>query len=95
MAKEYVSQQEAMNRSFGQRPITVASGGSAVLDVRGAVGLTAWFAGTCNATPVNDELGTAIPGAQPVALTSGQRLDAAAHFYEIEPAGGSAVVHVI
>lgn len=91
----YVSKNQASQRVFSQESITVASGGSEVVDTRGMVGFTAWFAGTCNATPVADDAGTAIANAAPVALTSGTRLDAAAHFYKIEPAGGDAVVHVI
>lgn len=95
MPTEHIAGDEALKRSYGQKALSIASGQNAVVDVRGMVGLTAWFAGTCTATPVNDAAGTAIAGAVAAQLTSGVRLDASAHYYKVAPAGGAAVVHVI
>lgn len=92
-------QQDLARRLAEGRVFTVASGESLVIPVSGASGIAAYFAGTCEVTPVKDAEGTAFataPAAAP--LTSGvfaSLSDAPAPFYLVEPAGGDAEVFVL
>lgn len=83
-------------RYFGAPTFTVASGTTAVIETRGMGRLVAYFANTCNATPVADASGTALLGTPSAsALTSGEPIDVAAYYYLIAPATSAAQVLIL
>jgi hypothetical protein len=92
-----ISTMQAVRKTYARNAVVVADGQTEVIDVRGAGGFAAYFAGgdSATATPVANAAGDALPGSSAAALTSGTRVAIAAHFYEFAATGGPVTVCVV